>query len=131
MCRATYLLTCIQPHVLKNNLIININIQLLSIYDTNLHSIHTNSRFFACRNKEKKQMLAKGLGKLSTDEKVLKKRLSVKLEKLNKTDNQDFLNRFSYFRGSIFGGSFLSSRSQIMGSSIIGLQDQNTDPPCQ
>ena len=111
----------------------NKKIQILS----NKSKINTTTtknpkkRFFACRNKEKKQMLAKGLGKLSADEKVLKKRLSAKLKKLNKTDNQDFLNRFSYFRGSIFGGSFLSSRSQIMGSSIIGLQDQNKDLPSQ
>ena len=61
-----------------------------------------------------KKIIHENLLKLKGDEKTLKHKLTQKLEELNSMDNENFIERFSYLRGSFMsftpGGS---SRSQL------------------
>jgi hypothetical protein len=65
-------------------------------------------KFFYSNDHKLKGVIAENLGKLKGDEKILKKKLSEKLEELNKMGNENYIERFSYLRSSIIRGSNVS-----------------------
>lgn len=65
-------------------------------------------KFFYNNDHKVKGMIADNLGRLKSDEKVLKNKLTNKLEELNLLGDQNYIERFSYLRSSCLRGSNVS-----------------------
>lgn len=65
-------------------------------------------KFFYNNDHKIKGMIADNLGRLKSDEKVLKTKLTNKLEELNLLGDQNYIERFSYLRTSCLRGSNVS-----------------------
>ena len=65
-------------------------------------------KFFYSNDHKTKGLIADNLGKLTSDEKILKKKLNNKIEELTKIGDENYFERFSYLRASFIRGSNVS-----------------------